>query len=203
LDHMGDDKKPIQYLLNSEFREFLMNSLLGRIENIDFEDVKFVQKPRNIKKEHIDSIFESIKFYKYDDEIDNSQAHEGDIYKLEQSGKTEYLININAPCDLRKKQMLLLVGKIKTKYRENGISFFQLPYFAGEPSIEFRFDDSYRIPKPPDLSRIALPLKDKEEKTYKRIGRITTPYITALRNEFAHFISRQGIPRHPKQTVKK
>jgi len=200
LDHIGGDNKPIQFLLNSEFREFLTNSLLGRMDNIDFGAVKFVSKPRNIIKEHIDKVFESIKFYKYGNEIDNGQAYEGDIYQQFENGqpKNEYLININAPCDLRKEKMLLLVGKTKTKYRDDGKTFFQIPCFAGKASIEFRFDDRYRISKPDNLSIINIIDDSQVRKTYKRIGRITPPYITATRNEFAHFISRQGIPRHPK-----
>lgn len=201
-DHIGDDKKPIQYLLNLEFREFLTSSLLGRMDNVDFSAVKFLSKPQSIPKEHIYKIFESIKFYQYSDGIDNGQAYEGDMYQRYDGihPKNEYLVNINAPCDLRKEKILLLVGKTKTKYREDGKSFIQLPCFAGKASIEFRFDDRYRISKPTDLSVVSIPDEvTKVEKTYNRIGRITPPYIIAIRNEFAHFIARQGLPRHPKQ----
>jgi hypothetical protein len=204
LDHIGDDKKPIQYLLNLEFREFLTNSLLGRMDNIDFEVVKFVSKPRNISKEHIAKIFESIKFYQYVNEIDNGQAYEGDTYQRCENNqlKNEYLININALCDIRKKKMLLLQGKTKDKFRVSGTSFYSLPSFASKASIEFRYDDRYRIDRPDDLSTISIEERGKgglvKALTYKRIGRIIHPYITAIRNEFAHFISRQGIPRHPK-----
>ena len=204
LDHTGDDKEPIKYLLNLEFREFLTNSLLGRMDNIDFDAVKFLKKPRNIPKEHIDKIFESIKFYQYGDDIDNGQAYEGDIYQRyeKEQFKNEYLLNINAPCDVRKKKMLLLQGKTKDKFRISGVAFYSLPGFAQKGSIEFRYDDRYRIDKPDYLSTISIDDKDKhgtiKTLTYKRIGRIIHPYITAIRSEFAHFIARQGIPRHPK-----
>lgn len=201
LDHMGDDGLPIQYLLNAEFMELLTNSLLGRMNNIDFSEARFVQRPRKIQKAHIDKIFESIKFYKYGNEIDNGQAFEGDLYQRHENGQpqNEYMVNINAPCDLRKEKILFLVGKTKTKYRENGKSFFQLPCFAGKPAIEFRFDDRHRISRTDNLSVLSVLENGQPSKSFKRIGRITVPYITAIRNEFAHFISRQGLPRHPKQ----
>jgi len=201
IDHIGDDKKPIKYLLNSEFREFLTNSFLGRMNYINFDDVKFVSKIRKDKlpKIDIDKIYESIKFYKYSTAVDNGQAHEGDIYQLKENGqfKNEYLININAPCDLRKEKILFLIGKTKTKYRDDGKSFYSIPCFAQKASIEFRFDDRHRITKPQNLSVIEI-FESQSSKNYERIGRITPPYITAIRSEFAHFISRQGIPRHPK-----
>lgn len=201
LDHPEENESSIQYMLNAEFMELLTNSLLGRINNIEFSEVNFVKRPRNIQKTHIDKIFESIKFYKYGDDIDNGQAFEGDLYQRYENGqpKNEYMININAPCDLRKSNMLFLMGKTKTKYREDGKSFFQLPCFAEKAAIEFRFDDSYRISKPHDLSVLTISENGQSSKTFNRIGRITVPYITAIRNEFAHFISRQGLPRHPKQ----
>lgn len=200
LDHTGNDKKPIQFLLNSEFGEFLTNSLLGRMDNIKFDNVKFTSKPKNIPKEHINKIFESIKFYRYNGEIDNGQAYEGDLYQQfdNKQPKNNYLININAPCDLRKDKLFLLAGKTKQKYRSDGNSFIQLPIFADEASLEFRFDDSYRIEKPKDLSMIEICVNGKASKTYCRIGRITPPYITKIRSDFAHFISRHGFPRHPK-----
>jgi len=204
LDHIGDDKKPIQYLLNLEFREFLTHSLLGRMDNVDFSAVKFLKRSQKTPKEHIDKIFESIKFYQYNDCIDNGQAYEGDMYQRYENDqfKNEYLVNINAPCDIRKKKMLLLQGKTKEKFRVSGVAFYSLPSFAQKASIEFRYDDRYRIDKPDNLSTISVDAKEKngtiKTLTYRRIGRIVHPYITAIRGEFAHFIARQGLPRHPK-----
>jgi len=201
LDHIGDDKQPIMYLLNSEFKDFLTSSLLGRMGYIDFNAVKFVSKIRKdrLPKIDVDKIYESIKFYKYIAAVDNGQAYEGDIYQLKDNGqfKNEYLLNINAPCDLRKDKIFLLVGRTKTKYRECGKSFYSLPCFAQKAAIEFRFGDIHRITKPADLSYINI-TDTQSSRNYERIGRITPPYITAIRSEFAHFISRQGIPRHPK-----
>ena len=203
IDHIGDDEEPIQYLLNLEFREFLTNSLLGRMNNIDFDMVKFLKKPQNIPNDHIGKIFESIKFYRYSDDIDNGQAYEGDIYQRyeNEQSKNLYLLNINAVCDIRKNKMLLLQGKTKDKFRISNVAFYSLPCFAQKASIEFRFDDRYRIDKPDDLSTILIEEKDKQgiikTFTYRRIGRLIHPYITAIRSEFAHFIARQGIPRHP------
>ncbi|MDR1589852.1 MAG: hypothetical protein LBS51_06630 [Oscillospiraceae bacterium] len=146
---------------------------------------------------------DAVSAYKYGRDIDDGQAFEGDLYQRYENGQpnNEYLTNINAPCDLRKEKMLLLVGKTKTKYKENGKSFFQLPCFAGKAAIEFRFDDRYRVSKPADLSSLTVSEDGQATKTFTRIGRITVPYITAIRNEFAHFISRQGLLRHPKQKL--
>jgi len=193
-DHVGDDEKPIPYSLNSEFGEFLTNSLLGRMGYIDFDNVKFLSRTQKVPKVDVDKIYESIKFYKYGIDVDNGQAYEGDIYQKYEGNqpKNDYLININAPCDIRKKKILFVQGRAKEKFRASGVAFYSLPSFAKKASIEFRYDDRYRIDKPDNLSEISI-----DGRNYKRIGRIIHPYITAIRNEFAHFISRQGIPRHP------
>jgi hypothetical protein len=199
LDHIGDDKKPIQYLLNLEFQEFLMNSLLGRMNYIDFRTVAFDETTPEIPARDTHKIYESIKFYKYGKQIDKRQAYEGDIYQryVNKRFEKEYLININAPCDLRKKKMLLIVGK--KEYCNKKKSAYKLPFFADESAIGFWYEDIHQISRPDDLSIIKIIDENQKSRTYKRIGRITHPYITAIRNEFAHFISRQGIPRHPKK----
>jgi hypothetical protein len=180
-----------------EFRDFLMSSFLGRMSYIDFNTVAFDANDLSLSEDEKQRIYESIKFYKYGDDIDNGQAFEGDVYQLYQENMpaNEYLVNINAPCDLRKDKLLFLIGQTieKSKRRK---SCYELPLFAGAPLIEFQFDERFRIKKPTDLSSFVYP-EDCDDKTYIRLGRLTHPYITAIRSEFAHFIARQGIPRHP------
>jgi len=188
------DAQKLQLLVNREFNEFLINSMLSRIVDASYDDVKFAKKAK-VEKGDIAKIYESIKFFRYSNDINNGQAYEGDIYQKFSNNafRSEFLISVNAPCDLRKGKLLLLRGKPKEKYRPHNVSSYFIPFLLEKRAVEFRYDDRIRIDRPLDLSKVI-----DGETEYRRIGRISHPYITAVRSEFAHFISRQGIPRHPK-----
>ena len=110
----------------------------------------------------------------------------------------EFFVNINAPCDLRSDQLLLVKGILIDKMDKPKIgetkSTFDLRIFMRKAAIQFKFRNVRYIKRPAtkDVSIIKI-----GSDSYTRIGRITHPYITAIRSEYAHFISRQGIPRHP------
>ena len=195
LDHVDKHGNTIsQHLLNLDFRDFLTAALLGRMNHVKFEEAEFNSTNPAISDDEICKIYESIKFYEYGEEIDNGQAYEGDIYQKYEGTQleNEYLLNINAPCDIRKKKILLLQGVTVDNIDKKIVSSYFLPSFAQKTAIQFKYDERYRVDKLDDLSRITI-----EGRNYRRIGRIIHPYITAIRSEFAHFISRQGIPRHP------
>jgi len=180
---------------------------LRRLNNIDFLkiDEKMFWNNENtseigkIGESDINKIYESIKFYRYKTQMNKNQAYEGDLYqkKVGISGfADEFFININAPCDLRSDKILLIKGTLIDKLDKPKIgetkSTYDLCIFMGRLAIQFKFRNVRYLSRPKDLSNIKI-----GSDVYVRIGRITHPYITAIRNEYAHFISRQGIPRHP------
>jgi hypothetical protein len=192
-------------LLNVEFNEFLLNSFTSRLELADFSSVDYASKTNPcISDEDIYKIYESIKFYKYNDSVNNKQAFEGDLYRkkhiTEEPEIEEFFININAPCDLRSNNLLLVKGVLVNelyKVEQNKTKpVYELQLFMGKAAIQFKFRNIRYYKRPNNLSSIEI-----GNDTYERIGRITHPYITALRSEYAHFIARQGVPRHPDMTI--
>jgi hypothetical protein len=182
-------------LLNVEFNEFLLNSFTSRLELVDFSSVEFPTEFNNIYKDDIYSIYQSIKFYKYNLSTSKNRAYEGDLYQKANDDdnleSNNFYINISAPCELRHK-MLLIKGELVNDSTKSK-SKFDLPIFMGKNAMRFSFREICYMDNQNDYSEIEI----NDDGTYKRIGRITHPYITAIRGEYAHFISRQGYTRHP------
>jgi hypothetical protein len=199
--------KPLQTeLLNAEFNGFLLNSMLSRFEYADYSTIKFTRLKRSaVTSNDVQKIYESIKFYAYNTPVNTKQAYEGDLYQREGSMLSselanEFFVNINAPCDLRSDKILLVKGILVDKLDKPKIGetkpTYDLHIFMGKTAIQFKFRNVRHQNRPSDLSQITIG-SGNSAMIYKRIGRITHPYITAIRNEYAHFISRQGVPRHP------
>jgi len=182
-------KKKASKLLNNEFTEFLTNSLFSRLGTIDFSSIEFDDCQSD--EMTIKTVYESIKFHKYKDGINNDFPFEGDLYESEGIQDKKYYLNITAPCDLRDKSILLIGGTPTTRNDKNRRSFY-VPMLLGNSWVKFDFKDYTKTKQLADFSTIKI----GKEKFY-RIGRLVHPFITAIRKECTQDISRQGTPRHP------
>ena len=185
---------------NEEFGEFLINSLLGRIDFLEFDQDILTKSHGSLEENEIISIYSNSKLYTYE-RSQPKGPHTGDLYVLEGVGndKEEFYLNITAGCDLRNKNMIFLKGNICKNYNyheaygliNKSVSTY-IPLLHGHRCVEF-FYKNY----------IATEMKDHYKalgcggKTYKRIGRLIHPYITVIQEGFSRYICRQGLSRHP------
>jgi len=190
--------------INYDVNEFLLNSLLSRYEHFDISEFK-ISKSCKLTPDERRKVFDATKFIKY--ESQPTTTLEGEIYQKKLPEGTlgqDYLIDITAPCDLRLKLMSLLKGEIvgkydpKAKISEEDKRFVIVPCLADQVAIKFDLRSlKCKDKKSSSLGKITFGDKNNKQE-YERIGRLTHPYITQIRQAYANFISRQGVPRHPK-----
>ena len=145
--------------------------------------------------------------------IDNKTISTGDVFKEEyqNEGVTNfrYYLNIRPQCDLVRDSNLDKVGLYCLKGRvfdenkinkKGGVPFNEgqfiekinhaiIPFIDDNKIVEFLFRDL-------KVMKFGV-LKDK------RIGRLLPPYITRIQQRYALYLTRQGLPRIPKEAISK
>lgn len=195
---------------NSDLTEFILSSFLGRLDSAEFENINFTDEV--ISENVIKPLFNSIKFYQYNQDISGEESHEGEIYQkvIDGNGINEYIINITASCDLRDKKLLMIKGSVpnyNTCLRKDGDlkkkeSSNYIPLLLQQHWIEFPYNSYFRTDELSDFGKITVS-EGGNVMSYIRIGRLVHPYITNLRNDFVNYVSRQGFHRHPNQKINK
>jgi|GEM_PF-2587959 len=203
-EHTTGTADEIKEGINFDFNELIRTSFLGKLGMTDYTGIEF-KKPVGMKSNDVMQIYNAMKFVQYDVQPENSC--EGDVYYKEEmlAGQVQKVcyINLTAPCDLRTKNMILVKGIPEqddieeTDDGTNYSSSYCVPFLLSEKVIKFKFRNMRLHAKPSDVSKVGINIGNGVE-TFTRIGRLTHPYITALRQRFANFLTRQGIPRHPK-----
>lgn len=132
----------------------------------------------------------------------------GDMFKGQ---KKRYLINIRCDCDCLPKEGQDI----------NEVVFYILEAESISPTCKaFKdsFSETYGQTQPHHGSHILFPvngralridfsdmlkmtLKDITEKGFSRVGRLTSPYITHIRQRYALYLQREGLPRIPNAAV--
>ncbi len=191
--------------INQEFSDFILSSISGRFETPQFDET-ILKKKYKINHSEINNVYGASKLYLYSNQ-DSTTSYTGDLYcycRNNNSNKKEYLINITAGCDLRKNYKLFLCGIPTKKYTLdpkygllNKATSHYIPFTDGHGCLEFFFYKYEKISNTANFNEIIL-----DSKTYKRIGRLTTPYISSLQNRFSHYICRQGELRPPLKVLK-
>jgi hypothetical protein len=193
----ADEKK---HNIQFDLTNFLLNSLHSGFEPCDFDIPDIDAAPINITEQQKQEIYSSIKFIPYKRGVPNK--HEGDVYqKLDATGKPslcEFYINITAPCDIRKRDSLLVrcVDNANCETGEdNGENYsskYPINFFLEYRCVVINLN-TFRVERLTNPDELQIDANNK----YKRIGRLTHPYITAVRQRFANFLTRQGVDRHP------
>ena len=179
--------------INSDFQEFLMTSYVSTIEPIAFNAAGF-DKQVALDGEQLNKIFSKIKFLSYASDS-NIGLHSGDIYFNDEEEKTEYIINVSAACDMRNKRAYFVFGEETSSPNKHDIvCTYTIKRILGKKGIEFHLNDAELLNISGNINEINIQRKDKT-KTYKRVGRLLNPYITALQNKFSSYITRVGVFR--------
>ena len=178
--------------IDGEFQEFLLTSFSSRIQTEPFNG-EYINECE-LSSEDILKIYSSIKFLSYNG-APPIGAYCGDLYSGARNGKDVYLLNITAPCDIRKGKFLLLRGEGKeTREFDKKDKVLEHTIFQiyGKDSIVFKFD-SYTRRELEDMNVV----DDGDGIIYERIGRLLHPYITNLQDRFATYLIRRGFTRTP------
>jgi len=178
--------------INSDFQEFLMTSYVNTIESIQFDSQGF-DKEVSLGESEILKIYNKIKFFAYQQGWDIG-PHSGDIYVAENNNE-EYYINISASCDMRGNQYYFVKGNTKN-IEEDKICTYVVYKLLDKSAICFDLRKVKIFNRPSNIN--VLTTGDKSnKKIFNRIGRLLPPYINALQEKYAHFVTRSGVLRDP------
>ena len=184
-----------------ELSQFITNMFLSRLPSIDFKEINF-NKGKAISKTNLIKIYSATKVYT-SDKADIGAQHTGDIY-VQKNGQKRLYINVTAECDTRKSTMFLVKCSKKSKNdihldsntKIDHANRFTIPMILDREAVVCDLDCIERMDKTDNLSEI-----DIAGKKFIRVGRLTHPYITALRKKIAEYFSRQGLPIHPMDRI--
>lgn len=125
----------------------------------------------------------------------NIGPHPGDIYEIDNDDKTEFYINISASCDMRGSQYYFVRGKVVDDPEEKTCLYIVKKVMSRQAvCFDFR---NVKIIKPHQNNNVICIGDKSNRKTYKRVGRLLSPYINALQEKFSHYITRTGVLREP------
>lgn len=179
--------------INSDFQEFLMTSYTSTIEPIQFNSSGF-DKTVSLSETEILKIYSKIKFFSYKEDWEIG-PHTGDIYRLNSGDQNEYYINISASCDMRKDNFYFVKGKSVDEVKDKNY-LYTVQRIINENAICFDFT-KVKIKKiKPNVNELLIGDKPNK-KTYKRVGRLLSPYIDALQEKYSYYITRTGVCREP------
>lgn len=179
--------------INSDFQEFLMTSYTSTIEPIKFDNAGF-NKSVTLDESEILRIYSKIKFLAYKEDW-NIGPHPGDIYEIDNDDKTEFYINISASCDMRGSQYYFVRGKVVDDPKEKTCLYI-VKKVMNRQAVCFDFRN-VKIIKPQQNNNVICIGDKSNQKIYKRVGRLLSPYINALQEKFSHYITRTGVLREP------
>ena len=179
--------------INSDFQEFLMTSYTSTIEPIKFDNMGF-DKIVALDETEILKIYSKIKFLAYKEEWDIG-PHPGDIYEIDDDAKMEFYINISASCDMRGTQYYFVRGKVIDEPEEK-ICLYIVKKIMNRQAVCFDFRN-VKITKTQQNNNVICIGDKSNRKTYKRVGRLLSPYINVLQERFSHYITRTGVLKEP------
>lgn len=138
-----------------------------------------------------------------------TQYASGDLFRFKSSNK--YFLNIRSDCDCAHRSsevpestiLYLLEAKTcpdstlcKKEYFDKKYGLLPGRHNQG---LLFPVDDKLLQVEFKDLHQEAV--RNLLDKGYKRIGRVTPPHITYIRQRFALYLQREGLPRIPDEVV--
>ena len=172
-------------------------------------DSSILASQAELKKEEIIRIIEQTKFV-CKDKLNSNQANTGDLFF--DSEKNTYYINIRPQCDLlrcKNPELYCLKGKeLKLKHEHNNCYINE--YDSQEPKKEYFFSAGEFIEQKNNCiisyinngkiiefkfkSLIILKWNDVKS---KRVGKLLSPFVINIRQKYATYIEREGLPRLP------
>lgn len=188
--------------IDNEFVEFIASSLIGRINQPEFDKAILDKKDDSVSSEELIKIYSNSKFVEYTDSQPNN-AYSGDLYADEL--KENFYLNITPECDIRRGKYIFIKGNFTNDYKydeTNGIInkniSHYVPLLLDKKCVEFCFRKYRVINNKKNFDEISF---ESDKNPYKRVGRLLHPYITEIRERFGYFISRHGHIRHPDQVL--
>lgn len=178
--------------INSDFQDFLLTALTSTIDPIVFNNEGF-ERAINLNSTEIIKIYSKIKFMYYKDNMVIG-PHPGDVYVS--NDDSDYYINISASCDMREKKYFFIKGEPCEKTREKKNNNYIIKKFLDKNAVVFCFRKT-KIERPTsNYNQITISIDDKN-KTYNRKGRLLSPYINAIQEQYSYYIARTGVLRDP------
>lgn|GEM_PF-3520494 len=133
----------------------------------------------------------------------NKDIRPGDVFRLEDSGKTFYLLNVRPECDTVKREqedeevvLYCLKGKPKKPRK------LKDRYDAKFGLIERKTEILLLLLDGNDIVRFDnknLELWHYSDIVEKKICRVVSPFINRIRQSYCNFLGRIGVPSYPKE----
>ena len=162
-----------------------------------------------LKKEEVIRIIEQTRFLR-NEKLNSNQANTGDIFF--DSEENSYYINIRPQCDLlrcRNPELYCLKGKeLQLQHKhdncykdENDAPEFKKEYIFSEGEVIEQKNNciiSYiNNGKIIEFKFKKLIIKKWNDVKTKRIGKLLSPFVINIRQKYATYIEREGLPRLP------
>jgi len=196
--------------MSQELGDVITHNLHTRMSPFSFDDALLGKRGKKVQRGEIRNLLEGERFIR---KIDGTTLSTGDVFKVEYQNeggtKFSYYLNIRPQCDLVRDsnldnvELYCLKGRV---FDENNINKKD-----GVPFIEGQFIEKINhaiIPFIDDNKIIEFLFRDMKIKKFKalknkRIGRLLPPYITRIQQRYALYLTRQGLPRIPKEAISK
>lgn len=187
----------------SSLVNLINDNLSGRFRTDIFEKSILGSRFSGVSLEDLRSLIQNASFVG-NDNLPDDEIRSGDLFILP---KAKYLINIRPDCDCVPRgevktaddvELYCLQGKrlSEEKLRES----YQNGHFQERvwESISFSLHEGRTVRF--DLRKLQE-VKFSEVKD-KRIGRLIHPYITRIKQRYASYVQREGLPRIPEEAVR-
>lgn len=139
------------------------------------------------------------------DRLPAGQYAAGDLFA---ASRRRFLLNIRCDCDC--------IPRSETD--EEPVLYLLSGKTADEKTLKEFYDEKFGLVQKLNVAELAFPVKGKplrlnfdelrqatpaeiERDGYTRFGRITPPHSTEIRQRYALYLQREGLPRIPKQAV--
>ena len=187
----------------SSLANLINDNLSGRFRTDIFEKSILGSGFSGVSLEDLRSLIQNASFVGNDNLPDN-EIRSGDLFKMP---KGKYLVNIRPDCDCVPRENVKTVGDVELyclegkklsedKLRES----YQNGHFQERvwESISFSLYEGRTVRF--DLRKLQE-VKFSKVKN-KRIGRLIHPYITRIKQRYASYVQREGLPRIPEEAVR-
>lgn len=186
--------------------DVLHRNMRARMHPLDLEADKISPSAtRSPDREGIRRVLEAAMIVPAD-RLPVKQYAAGDLFA---ASRKRFLLNIRCDCDCIP----------RTDADEEPVLYLLAGKTADEKTLEEFYDEKFGLVQKLNVAELVFPVKGKplrlnfnelrqatpaeiEEDGYKRFGRITPPHITEIRQRYALYLQREGLPRIPNEAVR-